>query len=57
MALCASELYKNGAIFLGDTRAKIHLGLTSYGEVLIDDVGHYTGLEVHGNVKWLMDSV
>lgn len=40
-------------------QASVHLRLTNYrsGEVIIDDVGGYAGLEVHGNVQWLVESV
>lgn len=40
-------------------RATVHLRLTNYhsGEVYVDDVGDYAGLEVHGNVQWLVDNV
>ncbi|KAL3787673.1 hypothetical protein ACHAWO_000473 [Cyclotella atomus] len=39
-------------------RARVHMRLTSFkGEILIDDVGDNTGLEVHGEVQWLVDNV
>ena len=40
-------------------RATVHLRLTDCysGEVLIEDTGDYAGLEVHGDVRWLVDNV
>ena len=39
-------------------QAKAHLRLfNGNGDLLLDDVGEYTGLEVHGNVQWLVDNV
>jgi len=39
-------------------QARVHMRLfNSHGDVLVDDVGEYAGLEVHGNVQWLVDNV
>ena len=39
-------------------QAQVNLRLLdSNGDVVVDDVGDYAGLEVHGNVKWLVDNV
>jgi tocopherol cyclase len=39
-------------------RARVHMRLfDGRGNVLVDDVGLHAGLEVHGNVRWLVDNV
>ncbi|KAL9185745.1 hypothetical protein ACHAXT_003522 [Thalassiosira profunda] len=39
-------------------QAKVHLRLIhGAGDVIVDDVGEYAGLEVHGNVQWLVENV
>ena len=39
-------------------RATVHLRLfDGKGNVIIDDLGDYAGLEVHGNVQWLVDNL
>jgi len=40
-------------------QARVHMRLLDArnGDVLVDDVGEYAGLEVHGNVQWLVDNV
>lgn len=39
-------------------QATVHLRLLDdRGNVIIDDRGDYAGLEVHGNVQWLVDNL
>ena len=39
-------------------RATVHVRLFSgYGEVIMDDIGDYAGLEVHGDVEWLANNL
>ena len=39
-------------------RATVHLRLfDDKGDVIIDDMGDYAGLEVHGNVQYLVDNL
>jgi len=39
-------------------QAKVHMRLiNSKGDILVDDIGDFAGLEVHGNVQWLVDNV
>ena len=39
-------------------QATVHVRLFDrHGSVLLDDVGKYAGLEVHGNAQWLVDNV
>ena len=38
-------------------QARVHMRLFRGNDLLIDDVGEYAGLEVHGNVQWLVDNV
>jgi len=39
-------------------QAKVHMRLfNSNGDILLDDIGDYAGLEVHGNVQFLVDNV
>ena len=39
-------------------QAKVHMRLfNSNGDILVDDVGDFAGLEVHGDVQWLVDNV
>ena len=39
-------------------QAKVHMRLSDgNGDVLVEDTGEYAGLEVHGDVRWLVDNV
>ena len=39
-------------------QATVHTRLlNSKGDILVDDIGDYAGLEVHGNAQWLVDNV
>lgn len=39
-------------------QARVHMRLfDGQGQVLVDDVGEHTGLEVHGKVQWLVDNL
>mmetsp|Transcript_3964 Transcript_3964/g.6020 ORF Transcript_3964/g.6020 Transcript_3964/m.6020 type:complete len:381 (+) Transcript_3964:88-1230(+) len=37
--------------------AKVHMRLFRNEELIVDDVGHYAGLEVHRNVEYLVDNM
>jgi len=39
-------------------RARVHMRLIDgCGDVIVDDVGEYAGLELHGHVGWLVDNL
>jgi len=37
--------------------ASVHMRLFHDGELILDDIGYYAGLEVHRNVEWLVDNM